>query len=89
MNKSGYIHRKFGKIAILKNDIEKVTPLANTPITIPFGSRGVFGYIGQTMDGKTCIVNNRNKLLLIKTKEKSYLINLDDRTSFIEKIKAG
>jgi len=42
-----------------------------------YGSKGVFGYIGNTMDDSISMVNDRKKMVRIITKEKKYTISSD------------
>lgn len=48
-----------------------------------FGSKGVFGFIGITMDGSYSFVKDRNKAILLQTNTKKFLVSCDDPDDFI------
>jgi hypothetical protein len=52
-----------------------------------YGSKGVFGYIGNTMDDSISMVNDRKNMVRIITKEKKYTISSDRRKDLINDIK--
>jgi len=80
------LKKNIGRIQIDFSDIEKAVKLKYADIPMTIGSKGFFGFIGQTMDGSGSFVKNRKKMVQIITSDKKYLISCDDREDFMEEI---
>jgi len=81
------LEKNIGKIEIPFSDIIKIEKLDFSNLTMTFGSKGVFGYIGNTMDDSIALVNDRKNMVRIITKEKKYTISSDKREELISEIK--
>lgn len=80
------LKKNLGRIQIDFSDIHKVVKLKYADIPMTIGSKGFFGFIGQTMDGSRSFVKNRKQMVQIITNGKKYLISCDNREDFIEEI---
>lgn len=85
-DKSLILKKNIGRIKINFSDIEKVIKLKYADIPMTIGSKGFFGFIGQTMDGSRSFVKNRKQMVQIITKEKKYLVSCDSRDNFVAEI---
>lgn len=81
------LKKNLSKVVIDFEDIESVVKLEYADIPMVIGSKGVFGFLGKTMDGSTSYVKNRKKMVHIITADKKYLISCDERDAFVEKLK--
>lgn len=81
------LKKNLSKVVIDFEDIESVVKLKYADIPMVIGSKGVFGFLGKTMDGSTSYVKNRKKMVHIITADKKYLISCDERDAFVEKLK--
>ncbi len=81
------LKKNLSKVVIDFEDIESVVKLKYADISMVIGSKGVFGFLGKTMDGSTSYVKNRKKMVHIITADKKYLISCDERDAFVEKLK--
>ncbi len=81
------LKKNIGKIEIPFSDIIKIEKLDFSNLSMTYGSKGVFGYIGNTMDDSISMVNDRKNMVRITTKEKSYTISSDRPYELISEIK--
>lgn len=81
------LKKNIGKIEIPFSDIIKIEKLDFSNLSMTYGSKGVFGYIGNTMDDSISMVNDRKNMVRIITKEKSYTISSDRPYDLINEIK--
>ncbi len=81
------LKKNIGKIEIPFSDIIKIEKLDFSNLSMTYGSKGVFGYIGNTMDDSISMVNDRKNMVRITTKEKSYTISSDRPYELINEIK--
>lgn len=81
------LKKNIGQIKIPKSDILEVRELAYSNLTMTYGSKGVFGFIGNTMDDAVSLVKDRNHMLSITTKNKKYLLSSERSDELIAKIK--
>lgn len=81
------LKKKSGKIIILKSDIIEVHKLGCSNLTMTYGSKGVFGFIGNTMDDSVSFVKDRKNMLRITTKTKKYLISSERSDELVNEIK--
>ncbi len=81
------LKKNIGKVEIPFSDIIKIEKLDFSNLSMTYGSKGVFGYIGNTMDGSISMVNDRKKMLRIITTEKKYTISSDKPKELMNEIK--
>ena len=81
------LEKNIGKIEIPFSDIIKIEKLDFSNLSMTYGSKGVFGYIGNTMDDSISMVNDRKKMVRIITTEKKYTISSDKPKELINEIK--
>ena len=81
------LEKNIGKIEIPFSDIIKIEKLDFSNLSMTYGSKGVFGYIGNTMDDSISMVNDRKNMVRIITKEKKYTISSDRPKDLINDIK--
>ena len=81
------LEKNIGKIEIPFSDIKKIEKLDFSNLSMTYGSKGVFGYTGNTMDDSISMVNDRKNMLRIITNEKKYTISSDNREELISEIK--
>jgi hypothetical protein len=80
------LEKNIGKIEIPFSDIIKIEKLDFSNLSMTYGSKGVFGYIGNTMDDSISMVNDRKNMVRIITKEKKYTISSDRPKDLINDI---
>lgn len=80
------IKRNIGSVKIPLNKIQKVEKLSFSNLSMTVGSKGFFGYSGNTMDNSLALVNDRTKMLRIFTPEKSYTISCERAYELIDEI---
>ena len=81
------LKKTIGKIEIPFSDIIKIEKLDFSNLSMTYGSKGLFGYIGNTMDNSISMVNDRKNMVRIITKEKSYTISSDRPKDLINDLK--
>jgi hypothetical protein len=69
------LKKNIGKIEIPVSDIIKMEKLPFSNLSMTYGSNGIFGYIGNTMDDSISIVKNKKNMVKIITKDKKYIIS--------------
>lgn len=82
------LKKNYGQIRIPKNDIITVAKMEYANLTMTYGSQGVFGFIGKTMDGSISLVKNRKNVVKITTKNKSYLVSTSEPEKLIAEIQS-
>ena len=88
LEKDGLILRKnFGRISISKGDISGVTRMNYSNLTMTYGSKGVFGFIGSTMDDSYSLVKDRKNMVSIKTDNKKYLVSAEEPEKLISEVR--
>ena len=81
------LEKNIGKIEIPFSDIIKIEKLDFSNLSMTYGSKGVFRYIGNKMDDSISMVNDRKNMLRIITNEKKYTFSSDNREELISEIK--
>ncbi|MEO8773246.1 MAG: PH domain-containing protein [Gelidibacter sp.] len=81
------LKKNIGQIKIPKSDILEVHELAYSNLTLTYGSKGVFGFIGNTMDDSVSLVKDRKQMLRITTKEKKYILSSENSVELVKKMK--
>ena len=81
------LEKNIGKIEIPFSDIIKIEKLDFSNLSMTYGSKGVFGYIGNTMDDSISMVNDRKNMVRIITNDKKYTISSERPQDLIKDIK--
>ena len=81
------IKRNIGGFEIPLNKIQKVELLNFSNLSMTVGSKGFFGYCGNTMDNSLVLVNDRTSMLRIFISEKSYTLSCERASELIHEIK--
>lgn len=76
-----------GQIEIPKLDIFEVDKLAYSNLTMTYGSKGVFGFIGNTMDDSVSLVKDRKQMFRITTKDKRYILSSERSGELVDQMK--
>ena len=89
VEKDGVVLKKnIGQIYIPKSDIVKVDKLAYSNLTMTYGSKGVFGFIGYTMDDTVSFVKDRNHMVRITTSSKKHILSSENIDELLSAIRA-
>ncbi|HLW33034.1 MAG TPA: PH domain-containing protein [Aequorivita sp.] len=83
-DKNLILQKHLGKIEIEFSQIEWVKNMQYSALPMTVGSKGVFGFIGSTVDGATSFVKDQKNMVQIKTLHKKYLISCDSSTQLID-----
>lgn len=81
------LKKNIGKIEIPFSDIIKIEKLDFSNLSMTYGSKGVFGYIGNTMDDSISMVNDRKNMVRIITNDKKYTISSERPKDLINDIR--
>jgi hypothetical protein len=81
------LKKNLGQIKISKQEITSITKMGYSNLTMFYGSKGVFGFIGSTMDNAFSWVKDRNKMVKIITKRKNYILSADEPDKMVSDIK--
>lgn len=81
------LKKNIGQINIPKSDILEVNRLNFSNLTMTVGSKGVFGFIGNTMDDSVSFVKDRKKMLRITTRNKKYILSSENADELVSEIK--
>lgn len=81
------LKKKIGQISIPEAELVDVQKLGFSNLAMTYGSKGVFGFIGSTMDDSVCLVKDRNNMIQIKTLRQNYVISAEKRDELIRDIK--
>lgn len=89
IEKDGVVLKKNrGRIYIPKSEIIEVEKLAYSNLTMTYGSKGVFGFIGNTMDDTVSFVKDRSHMVRITTTSKKYILSSERSDELISAISA-
>lgn len=69
------LKKNIGQINIPKSEIREVHKLEYANLTMTYGSKGVFGFIGNTMDDSVSLVKDRKNMIRITTRDKKYILS--------------
>ena len=86
-NDSIILQKNIGQIKIPKSDIVEVSRLGYSNLTMTYGSKGVFGFIGNTMDDSISLVKDRKNMMRITTKNKKYIFSSDNCDELVREMK--
>lgn len=81
------LKKNVGQIYIPKSEIVEVAKLTFSNLTMTYGSKGVFGFIGNTMDGSISFVKDRRCMLRISTTSKKYILSSERSDELLRAIK--
>lgn len=81
------LKKKHGQIIIPISDIIKVQKLEYSNLTMTYGSKGVFGFIGNTMDNSVSFVKDRKNVMKITSKDKKYIFSVENLDELLIDIK--
>lgn len=88
-DKSLILQKHLGKIEIELSQIKSVKNLQYSALPMTVGSKGVFGFIGSTVDGATSYVKDQRNMVQIQTPHKKYLVSCDDSTQLVDLIQSA
>ena len=78
------IKKQFGQIMIAKADLIAVENLGYSNLTMTYGSKGVFGFIGSTMDNCSSLVKDQKNMLRLTTIGKTYIVSAENSTELVK-----
>jgi len=81
------LRKNIGQIKIPKSDIVEVSRLGYSNLTMTYGSKGFFGFIGNTMDDSISLVKDRKNMIRITTKSKKYIFSSDNCDELVREMK--
>ena len=88
LNKAALILKKnFGQIIIPKNDIIDIKKLEFSNLPMTYGSQGIFGFLGNTMDDSVSLVKDRRNMIRITTKNNKYIVSAEESDKLVSEIK--
>lgn len=80
------LNYRIGRRKIDLNEITEISRIKIDNLTMTYGSRGIFGYNGDLIESSDAYVNDRKKMLKIRTKEKDYIISINNPDLMIKLI---
>jgi ribosome biogenesis GTPase A len=81
------LKKNIGQIKIPTTDILEVQKLGYSNLTMTYGSKGVFGFIGNTMDNSISFVKDRKNMIRIITKNNKYVLSSERSDELVREIK--
>ncbi len=81
------LKKNVGQIEIPKSDILEASKLEYSNLTMTWGSKGVFGFIGNTMDNSVSLVKDRKNMIRISTRNKIYILSSERPDDLIKDIR--
>ncbi|HOG19011.1 MAG TPA: PH domain-containing protein [Salinivirgaceae bacterium] len=78
--------KNFGQKTVNLNEITSVESVPNSSLTMTYGTMGVFGFIGSTMDNSYSYVKDRSEMVRI-TRKTNYIISCEKPDGLVESIK--
>ncbi|EGV43221.1 hypothetical protein BZARG_1053 [Bizionia argentinensis JUB59] len=81
------LKKNIGQINIPNSHIVEVQKLGYSNLTMTYGSKGVFGFIGNTMDDSVSFVKDRRNMIRITTKNKKYILSSERLDELVNEIK--
>lgn len=82
--KSLILQKQMGKIEIDFSQIKSVRKMKYTSLPMTAGTKGFFGYIGNTLEGSTSFVKDQKNMVQIKTSTKKYLVSCENSDQLVE-----
>lgn len=89
LNKAALILKKnFGQIIVIpRNDIIDIQKLEFSNLPMTYGSQGIFGFLGNTMDDSVSLVKDRRNMIRITTKNNKYIVSAEESDKLVSEIK--
>lgn len=87
-NKKIVLKNLIGSQSIPIRDIKSIKKVRYSSVPMTYGSKGIFGFIGTTMDNHVSNVSNMSEMFSIETKNRKFLLscqNSDELVSIIRK----
>lgn len=81
------LKKNIGQIHIPKSSIVEISRLCFSNLTMTYGSKGFFGFIGKTMDGSSSYVKDRKEMIQITTTNKKYIVSSENANEIVREIK--
>ena len=81
------LKKNIGEIKIKISEIQSIENLEYANLTMTVGSKGFFGFIGNTMDNSKSLVKDRSKMVRIKALKESYTISCENPQDLVKDIK--
>lgn len=81
------LKKNFGQIIIPKNDIIDIKKLEFSNLPMTYGSQGIFGFLGNTMDDSVSLVKDRRNMIRITTKNNKYIVSAKESDKLVSEIK--
>ena len=81
------LKKNFGQIIIPKNDIIDIKKLEFSNLPMTYGSQGIFGFLGNTMDDSVSLVKDRRNMIRITTKNNKYIVSAEESDKLVSEIK--
>lgn len=81
------LKKNIGQIHIPKSSIVEISRLCFSNLTMTYGSKGFFGFIGKTMDGSSSYVKDRKEMIQITTTNKKYIVSSENADEIVREIK--
>lgn len=85
-NDTVILKRNIGQIKLPVRDITEVKRLNYSNLSMTSGSKGVFGFIGNTMDDSISLVKDRKNMIRISTKNKRIIFSTGNPDLVVQKI---
>lgn len=86
IDKSLILKKKLGKIEICFSEIISVKNMQYSALPMTVGSKGVFGFIGSTMDGSVSFVKDRKQMVKVVTTSNNYIVSCDNSKDLVTTI---
>ena len=87
VNRDTIILKKvIGEIIIPVNDITFAKEIEYSNLSMTYGSKGVFGFIGNTMDNSISLVKDRKNMILLETRDKRYIFSSESSKKLVFEI---
>ncbi|QAA82085.1 hypothetical protein EI546_10290 [Aequorivita sp. H23M31] len=81
------LKKNIGQISIPKSEIVEVNKFGYSNLSMTYGSKGVFGFIGNTMDDSISLVKDRNNMIGITTQSKKYIFSTEKSDELVREIR--
>lgn len=81
------LKKNIGRINIPIMEIQELQKLDYSNLSMTYGSKGVFGFIGSTMGDTISFVKDRRNMMKITTNKKKYILSSEKSTELINEIR--
>jgi len=87
-NKGLILKKLFNNFSIPFTEIKSVKKVIHTSVPMTYGSKGVFGFIGTTMDNYSANVSDTSNMFAIETVEQKFLLSCENSNELVKLLKA-